>query len=1055
MSQSDPGEDPKSPSAPTDESPSPADETSTKPTESTEQTSETPAEAAEQSEKAASNESEGEALPEWEPLTPELMEDECLRGDAMLRAAAVLLALLCGWTYITESHVLVQVRSGEYLAEHGFLPPAKDYLSAFAGERPWYNLPWLSDVVVGSLFRFGPVALTVLSALCAGATAWLLVKTNRSGVSTWWGSVCAAAAVLATLPLWQAGPTSWTPIALAGLLASLNRLSERPQCRVGWAVPVILIIWSQFSRFAFLGAVLTVGFCACEALLRRKDAAADRNRLWLIAGLALVAPMVHPFHWYAYEVPFLLLGPEIAEATAYGGVSDLYPGLTLRPISPDFWESPAISFLIAAGLAVVALVTLLMEWRRPTGWLAVFLVVNGLALASGEMLLYASIVNAVIAALAGQSWYEKNGSMEYRIETWDVFISRFGRAVTVLALFAAAYAMVNGILTGAEGRRIGTGFDPRLAARLESMSELFDEPQPGDRPFPFRLDQGDLLIWVGQKPFVDSRLGFYVGGDENLLAVHRATRKTFRSNDPSQLDPQVETWQEVFARFSLTHAVPRLWGNVPDYETFFDLLLSRSWNMTAIDAAGAVFYPIESADAATEEFIEAQKATAFVERAYRDPAPETVIVSQLGWPRPTSNYDRWLVQPLPVVSNAVQLSRHYDAVRRALEPRLTAPQAAALALLAIRTARQGLSENPTQPDAYRVLSNNYAYFDRLDRNLNRAVGLDAGNRVRSFPTMAAAYHAVQCGDAIAADYLRLFQLQLGSQHLDVALESLEEFRRLNGGALTLRNEDAPEYDAEQQENDEIRLQIMAHVDNVRSQVEESLLTGVSRMQVVSEAIENGCPKLAIELLEEDLTSLAANVPMQIAYAKLLLDVGRFEEAWDQLEGMEQELPLDASTPNLIGIVSEWYTTTALANIASGDLDRARSLWEREAQARTKSALGTLITQPFAASYLPDQHDLWAPLTARLMAEVTQEYPEQWAYLQLASAICSIEMGRVANAERVLADLVERYPRSTRRPVAAFLLSLLQDADVPLVPEEASETDRPPAVPMSEPLTPQE
>src|SRR6058998_1513492 len=49
------------------------------------------------------NVSATEGLPEWEPLTPELVEDEAIRGDFMLRWAMVLLALLIGCRQIVET----------------------------------------------------------------------------------------------------------------------------------------------------------------------------------------------------------------------------------------------------------------------------------------------------------------------------------------------------------------------------------------------------------------------------------------------------------------------------------------------------------------------------------------------------------------------------------------------------------------------------------------------------------------------------------------------------------------------------------------------------------------------------------------------------------------------------------------------------------------------------------------------------------------------------------------------------------------------------------------
>ncbi|HAW29396.1 MAG TPA: hypothetical protein DCY03_14950, partial [Planctomycetaceae bacterium] len=78
----------------------------------------------EQSDAALVNQSaEEEGLPEWEPLTPELVEDEAIRGDFMLRWAAILLACLFAATYISDTETLVHVKTGQYLASHGFWPP--------------------------------------------------------------------------------------------------------------------------------------------------------------------------------------------------------------------------------------------------------------------------------------------------------------------------------------------------------------------------------------------------------------------------------------------------------------------------------------------------------------------------------------------------------------------------------------------------------------------------------------------------------------------------------------------------------------------------------------------------------------------------------------------------------------------------------------------------------------------------------------------------------------------------------------------------------------------
>ncbi len=89
-------------------------------------------------------------LPDEIPLTPELVEEEAIRGDFMLRWAAIFLAVLFGFSQINETRTLVHIRSGEYMRANGFLPPRVDVFS-FAAE--------------GSLLRTSAGCLTTLLVL--------------------------------------------------------------------------------------------------------------------------------------------------------------------------------------------------------------------------------------------------------------------------------------------------------------------------------------------------------------------------------------------------------------------------------------------------------------------------------------------------------------------------------------------------------------------------------------------------------------------------------------------------------------------------------------------------------------------------------------------------------------------------------------------------------------------------------------------------------------------------------------------------------------------------
>ncbi|MFM8727435.1 MAG: hypothetical protein ACKON9_20170, partial [Planctomycetaceae bacterium] len=95
-------------------------------------------------------------LPDDEPLTPELVEEEAIRGDFMLRWAVVLLSVLMAFTQISDTRPLVLIRSGDYMRAHGFLPPrGTDPLSFTMDGRPITNTGWLFDHVVSLAWSVG------------------------------------------------------------------------------------------------------------------------------------------------------------------------------------------------------------------------------------------------------------------------------------------------------------------------------------------------------------------------------------------------------------------------------------------------------------------------------------------------------------------------------------------------------------------------------------------------------------------------------------------------------------------------------------------------------------------------------------------------------------------------------------------------------------------------------------------------------------------------------------------------------------------------------------
>ena len=84
-----------------------------------------------------------------------MVEEEAVRGDFMLRWAAVGLAVLMGFTQINDTKPLVLIRSGDYMRAHGLLPPRTDVLSLTMAEKPAPNVSWLFDHVVSLRWAIG------------------------------------------------------------------------------------------------------------------------------------------------------------------------------------------------------------------------------------------------------------------------------------------------------------------------------------------------------------------------------------------------------------------------------------------------------------------------------------------------------------------------------------------------------------------------------------------------------------------------------------------------------------------------------------------------------------------------------------------------------------------------------------------------------------------------------------------------------------------------------------------------------------------------------------
>ena len=988
-----------------------------------------PAGAAEAKEttEAASEQLPEDELPEWEPLTPEDVEDEAIRGDFVLRWAAVLLAFLLACTAIADSRALVHVRSGEYLLSHGVLPPATDVFSSTAGDRPWINLSWLFDILTAVTWKIGgDMGLSLLRAALVAGAFGLLVHISLRNVSTWWGSILAALALLAAWPQLTVEPRTITLLGLATELWLLHLWQRTQSPRPLMAIAGLLLVWSNCDPRAFLGLYLLVLFAGGETIASLRtggdpeatDTAesspgSGTGRLWLAVAGGLVAMLINPFGWHSLLSPVSLYSleyPKLKSLYQVSAAAEHVPWSSM--LSADFWQY--LHAWSIAGLLVVlaAAVSLVLNRRRASpGWVLAWLGFTALAVMVVHELAAAAVVAMVVCVLNSQEWYRHRFRQTYSVERSELVFSRGGRAATVLAMTCLAWLAISGRMVTPDGRRVGLGWSDRLEADLLALEDELGESYD-DRPFNFLLRQGDILIWIGRKPFIDSRLKLYLSSreDENLVELHNRVRHALRQrreNDP--LSGQQKVWKDVFDQYEITHVIPRLAGRRPDYFTYLDLLRSPDWQLTQLGAASATFYRRDTGDKALAEWLTGHQVQ-FVDEAFRDEVEEPA--ERLDWPRPRTGYQRLLQADATTESNSIQLAQHYE---RHLEIAATGqivipPQlGAAIAHLAIRHANAGLAEDASNPVGYEVLAGAYVYLGLLESGISGRGpgGYDDTRRSRQ------AMHNLFMADILEPNnpetLRRLLEGCVSRGRYDVALRTLNRLVDL----LSQRT-DLPTVHQELLDNSEnTRERLEGAISQIRSRIDELKQKDVPGIVVAQQSWQNGLVLdglTALEAFLQENPEAAAAPPIQILHATMLMDSGDPERAVElvtQAQAAANQMP-----PGV-----QWREQAALALLAQADCDGAAKLWSQEAEQMEQQRMIQLLqTLPLVTS-----PRAWPLQQTAGGAQALYSIPRQIAGHLLDVALCHLESGRHQAAEAALRKLLEISPDSPLRPLAGFYL----------------------------------
>jgi tetratricopeptide (TPR) repeat protein len=749
-------------------------------------------------------------LPEDEPLTPELVEEEAIRGDFMLRWAAIFLAILMAFGQINDTKPLVLIKSGDQMRSNGFLPSRVDQFSMSMDGKSVTNVSWLFDHLVSlSWLIAGEKGLTILKVLIAGLSAFLLVRISIPGVSSWWTSICTIFAIVACSSDYMPLPELFT---ILGMTLTMKLIVEHRLGKASgliWKFPVLFAVWCNLDSRAWVGAgVLTayaVGSAIAGRLAARKQslaAVAEQRTLMGPALLGVLALLVNPFHinslltpltTYSIEYPAMKAQRRLdteAARVRFDGRVDYYS--VLNPDAIALFDHSQVAGL--ALLLMAAVVLVMARSARDLGFVFALLFVGGLSVLAAHELPAAAIVAAVVAGVAAQDWYRRSFSMKYSTDTSELLFSRGGRAATVLALAMIGFCVVASRLPGS--MPLGFGFDKETKITIDTFRDQLEDFDPDAKILHTLSEQGDLLIWNGRKSFLDSRvIPFGRRGDSDSVAgKHWNTLEMLLLRNPAQpvptptsSDPQekerleaetrekMAAAQDALKEFGITHIMTRLAPpGKADFTSVRNLSASGEWIPVSIGPSAAILERIPP----TITQVELQKKILnFPKLAFQDSELPPPSIRQFA--TPPGFYEKHVYRQRRATNAHKRLASHYfELTVRQPESLPQAQSALATLTLAIRHLNLSLAENPDDSEAYQLLGQLYTSLGTVEQIVS---GESAGERpaqVRYLQAVIAFREALMVDPESRGSLLGLMQLYHQRGRLDLAKDTLEKWLAL-------------------------------------------------------------------------------------------------------------------------------------------------------------------------------------------------------------------------------------------------------------------------------------
>jgi hypothetical protein len=496
-----------------------------------------------------------------------------LHRYTLLVALMIAFAGLSIFVAPTDPDAWWHLRNGQLIVESGV--PHSDVYSWTAEGRPWLVQEWLTEVVMyGLKSAFGYGALSLLFGLfAAAATAlvYVLARVHGAGrVPALFVVVLFAVFAAAT---WGVRPQVLTPVFLGSffLLLTLYK-QEKVRTRTLWALPAIMVVWTNMHASYFMGIAIIGAFIVGElanAAIYRPERPTKIGPLLLALVTCVLTTLLNPYFLELWSYPLTYIA---------SGTENPLIRYTQEWQSPNFHSVQNLFFaasLIALALVGIARPATSEEERARWRWglrvrvdfthaiiLAAFTVLALQAIRLQPV--YGLVALPLLAGSLARAWHllSKEGETEpSRTE------SLVNGGVLALGTIGIAFLLMNTL--NAQTRvepRVDTGFVYPVGA-VDYIASL-GEPVKMYNDFAW----GGYLIYrlyPQHKVFIDGRADMY---REGIFEDHIV------------LQNAAPGWREVLARYGVELAVLP-----PDRPLAYALANEEAWEVAYEDGVGVVY----------------------------------------------------------------------------------------------------------------------------------------------------------------------------------------------------------------------------------------------------------------------------------------------------------------------------------------------------------------------------------------------------------------------------------------------------------------------------------